>query len=87
MAASWNDQMQGICMKNTGLEGFPKAGLKGVGTILLVGMLSTPCFSVKSHEAVGFRPTAIPLVNLSTDDGAGYGVRANFFEYDGASVP
>jgi len=87
MAASWNDQMKGVCMKNTGIEGFSTAGLKRVGTILLVGMLSTPCFSAKSHEAVGWRSTAIPLVNFSTDDGAGYGVRVNLFEYDGASVP
>ena len=39
------------------------------------------------HEAVGWKPTAIPLVNFSSDDGTGYGLRFNLFSYDGASVP
>ena len=39
------------------------------------------------HETVGWRPTAIPLLNFSSDDGTGYGLRANLFEYDGQSVP
>ncbi|MCY4606155.1 MAG: hypothetical protein OXE49_18130, partial [Gemmatimonadetes bacterium] len=39
------------------------------------------------HETVGWRPTAVPLLNFSSDDGTGYGLRANLFEYDGHSVP
>ena len=57
-------------------------------TILLaVSLGSTPCFGAKSYESVGWRPTAVPLVNFSSDDGTGYGVRINIFEYDGVSVP
>ena len=39
------------------------------------------------HESTGWRPTAVPLWNYSTDDGTGYGLRANLFEYDGRTVP
>ena len=39
------------------------------------------------HEADGVRPTAIPLLNFSSDDGVGYGLRANLYEYDGRTVP
>lgn len=41
----------------------------------------------KAHETSGTRTTAIPLLNFSSDDGTGYGVRVNVFEYDGTSVP
>ncbi len=33
------------------------------------------------------RPTAIPLLNFSSDDGAGYGLRTSLYEYDGRTVP
>ena len=39
------------------------------------------------HETVGWHPTAVPLLNFSSDDGTGYGLRANLFEYDGQSIP
>ena len=39
------------------------------------------------HESTGWRPTAVPLWNYSTDDGTGYGLRANLYEYDGRTVP
>ncbi len=55
------------------------------GLILFTSLL--PCAAKKSHETVGWRPTAVPLVNFSSDDGTGYGVRFNLFEYDGESVP
>ena len=38
-------------------------------------------------RAPGWRPTAIPLWNYSSDDGTGYGLRANLYEYDGRTVP
>ncbi len=37
------------------------------------------------HE--GRKLTPIPLVNFSSDDGAGYGLRVNLYDYDGTSVP
>ena len=40
-----------------------------------------------AHESTGWRPTAVPLWNYSTDDGTGYGLRANLYEYDGSTVP
>jgi outer membrane protein assembly factor BamA len=41
----------------------------------------------KAHEGYGWRPTAVPVINFSSDDGTGFGVRVNLYEYDGASVP
>ena len=57
------------------------------GALLLTILPANPCAAEKSHETVGWRPTAVPLVNFSSDDGTGYGVRFNLFEYDGESVP
>ena len=48
---------------------------------------AAPCEAAAPHEADGVRPTAIPLLNFSSDDGAGYGLRANLYEYDGRTVP
>lgn len=36
---------------------------------------------------VGLKPTAIPLLNFTSDDGFGYGLRVNLFDYDGETVP
>jgi len=41
----------------------------------------------RAYESVGWKPTAIPIVNFSSDDGAGYGLRAYLYDYDGSSVP
>ena len=46
-----------------------------------------PCAASDPHEATGLRPTAVPLLNFSSDDGVGYGLRANLYEYDGRTVP
>ena len=46
-----------------------------------------PCYAQKAHKTSGWATTAIPLLNFSSDDGSGYGLRVNLFEYDGASVP
>lgn len=35
----------------------------------------------------GRKVTAIPLLNFSSDDGTGYGLRVSLFDYDGTSVP
>ena len=37
--------------------------------------------------ARGWKPTAIPLLNFSSDHGTGYGLRINLFHYDGSTVP
>ena len=39
------------------------------------------------QNVVGFKTTTIPLLNFTSDDGVGYGVRVNFFDYDGKTVP
>jgi len=46
-----------------------------------------PCDALKAHETSGSRFTTIPLLNFSSDDGTGYGLRINLYEYDGTSVP
>ena len=48
---------------------------------------AAPCEASDPHEATGLRPTAVPLLNFSSDDGVGYGLRANLYEYDGRTVP
>ena len=48
---------------------------------------AAPADAGAAHESTGWRPTAIPLLNFSSDDGTGYGLRANLFEYDGRTVP
>lgn len=58
--------------------------LLGAAALLL---LARPSVRAAAYEAVGWRPTAIPIVNFSSDDGTGYGLRVNLFQYDGRSVP
>ena len=41
----------------------------------------------RAYENIGWEPTAIPIVNFSSDDGAGYGLRTYLYEYDGKSIP
>ena len=59
--------------------------LKIAATLAFAG--ACPSGARQVHETVGWRPTMIPLLNFSSDDGTGYGLRANLFEYDGQSVP
>jgi surface antigen Omp85-like protein len=56
---------------------------------LFLAMLWFPAWCVAASEArpLGWRWTAVPLINFSSDDGAGYGVRVNGFQYDGTSIP
>ena len=64
----------------------PPLGLPWSG--LLAALLAAPPAEARPpHEATGLRPTAIPLLSFSSDDGAGYGLRASLFEYDGRTVP
>lgn len=60
--------------------------------ILLCSTIFQICLSAKTafaaaYESIGWKRTAIPLWNFSSDDGTGYGVRANLYEYDGTTVP
>lgn len=68
------------------LDRFPIL-LSSTAILIVASLVPTPCNAAQSHETVGWRPTAVPLVNFSSDDGTGYGVRFNLFEYDGESVP
>ena len=67
----------------------PRSGATLLGAFCAAGLLlrPAPVDAGAAYESTGFRPTAIPLLNFSSDDGAGYGLRANLFEYDGRTVP
>ena len=62
---------------------------KFIVQLIAAGVVLTggPAWAGHVHETVGRKFTAIPLVNFSSDDGVGYGLRLNLFEYDGTSVP
>ncbi|MCY3737598.1 MAG: BamA/TamA family outer membrane protein [Gemmatimonadaceae bacterium] len=62
------------------------AGLLCAAAGLLL-LRPAPADAGAAHESTGWRPTAIPLLNFSSDDGTGYGLRANLYEYDGRTVP
>ena len=64
---------------------FGRPCTKALAAVLLAA--APPAGAGPPHEATGLRPTAIPLLNFSSDDGAGYGLRASLFEYDGRTVP
>ena len=61
-------------------------GIFCAAAVLLL-LRPAPGEAAKAHESTGWRPTAVPLWNYSTDDGTGYGLRANLYEYDGRTVP
>ena len=67
------------------------AGRKGhqgaLKAAVLLSLWATPSVVAEVHETVGWRLTGIPLVNFSSDDGTGYGLRLNLFEYDGGTIP
>lgn len=56
-----------------------------LGLVLIVS--SSLCAEELPYKTIGYKPTAIPIVNFSSDDGTGYGVRVNLFDYDGQSIP
>ncbi len=37
--------------------------------------------------ALGWRPTVLPLLSFSSDEGTGYGIRASLFRYNGSTAP
>ena len=53
----------------------------------LTAITTPPSDAQMVYETAGWGTTAVPLLNFSSDDGTGYGLRANLFEYDGESVP
>ncbi len=62
--------------------------VKGSLTIALLSAFSSPLSAQnRPYESTGHKITVIPIVNFSSDDGAGYGARTNIFDYDGHSVP
>ena len=65
----------------------PSAGLPWSGALAAALLTSSPLEAGSPHEATGLRPTAIPLLNFSSDDGYGYGLRATLYEYDGRTIP
>ena len=51
-------------------------------------LLSSASYSAKQpYDSIGYKLTAIPIINFSSDDGTGYGVRTNVYDYDGSSIP
>lgn len=54
---------------------------------LLFLLAALPANAARSGEAPGWKPTAIPLVNYSSDYGTGYGLRLSLFRYDGHTLP
>lgn len=68
--------------------GVTGAFVTGFLMLTVIGVASAAGGQVaQAHQVRGWRPTAIPLVNFSSDDGTGYGLRVNLFEYDGDTVP
>lgn len=62
--------------------------LKSSFIVALCTALYSPLLAQnRPYQSSGYKFTAIPIVNFSSDDGAGYGARANIFDYDGHSVP
>ena len=55
--------------------------------ILLIPMGPVGEARSRPHETVGSKRTAIPLLNFSSDNGTGYGLRYTVYDYDGATVP
>ncbi len=53
----------------------------------MVIVVSAQVAGAASYESSGQNFTMIPLVNFSSDDGTGYGLRVSLFEYDGVSRP
>ncbi len=47
----------------------------------------TPLAAHSQDRPLGWKATAVPLINFSSDDGTGYGLRLNLFHYNGHTVP
>ena len=54
---------------------------------LLVALCTIADAQKHAYESTGYKATAIPIVNFSSDDGTGYGARVNIFDYDGKHAP
>ena len=55
--------------------------------VLIISIPREALAQHRPHEAIGSKWTAIPLLNFSSDDGTGYGLRYTLFDYDGVTVP
>ena len=67
------------------LAGAVAMGVAGIGEA--EAELATDERPLHAFETTGWRTTAVPLVNFSSDDGTGYGLRTNLYRYDGTSIP
>ncbi|MDA0745928.1 MAG: BamA/TamA family outer membrane protein [bacterium] len=56
-----------------------------MGFLVVMGL--TAYVQAQVNPLQGRKLTPIPLLNFSSDDGTGYGLRVNLYNYDGASVP
>jgi outer membrane protein assembly factor BamA len=65
----------------------PRFYLLKTGLLAAILVASATDAAKRPYEAVGSKLTAIPLLNFSSDDGTGYGLRVNLYDYDGASIP
>jgi len=65
------------------------SAVRGGCAALIAAAIATasPAAAARPHDSVGWRSTAVPIVNFSSDDGTGYGLRLNLYEYDGDAVP
>ncbi len=54
--------------------------------IAAIGVLTVGA-EAQTQRTEGRKLTTIPLLNFSSDDGAGYGLRVSFYDYDATSVP
>ncbi|MBI2502363.1 MAG: BamA/TamA family outer membrane protein [Candidatus Latescibacteria bacterium] len=55
--------------------------------LLILSIAVLPAHARRAYEEKGWKSTAIPLVNFSSDHGTGYGLRTSLFLYDGHTVP
>ena len=58
-----------------------------MATVLLTGLAPPAAARQRAYQSIGWKPTAIPILNFSSDDGAGYGLRTYLYDYDGESIP
>lgn len=56
-------------------------------TVSLMAAIPPANAGKRAYQSVGWKPTAIPIVNFSSDDGTGLGLRAYLYDYDGESIP
>ena len=67
-----------------------KANHSYKSTLLLLALLTYPPLTFAAdvaHETQGLKFTVLPLAGFSSDDGPGYGIKTNLYDYDGSTVP